>query len=1178
MNCGTVWTGPKPCALKRMRLIIKALTGLCLMLAGGQTPAHPAAQSFQKPVLHRQAMHTRAAATVVFSNAEKNLFASGSEDSTIKLYEATNGREIRTLRGHEKQVYQVAFSPDGELLASASEDGTVRVWKVRTGEPIHILSGHGGPVTSVAFSVSGVLASGGWDGNARLWNVVTGKEIRALRGRNGYVTAVAFSGTDGNLLATGGMDNQIRLWNVRTGLLLHTLQGHEGVINALSFSLRGDLLASGSGDYTVRLWEVQSKSLRAVLAGHSYAVNSVSFAPDGDTLASCSDDAAIKFWSVVSGRAVRSFNGHKFKAYSVDFSPDGARLISSGADEAIRIWNVAGGTVSRELRLQSYPEKQVAVSRDGTKVATATLEEISLQTIGEGREALALRGHAGFITALAFSEDGEWLASSSEDGTVKLWDVRAGLERASLAGGPQVRRLALSPDGRRLVTQDEDAAVKLWSLETRKEILRLASHPAPVTSLALSRNGETVACGYWNGDIKLWTIADGRESLRIEAVKFSSPVAALAFNHDDQMLASGEWVTPNVKLWDVGTGRLLHQFRWHQPGGKSIGFSHDDDVQKVSFNDDGTLLVSGGRDSTVRVWDVAGKRPLAIFRGHSSTVKEARFIANGRDVLSGGVDGEFIIWRTQDAEELARLMPIDGENWLAVTPDGLFDGSPDAWRQLLWRFNNDTFDFVPVESFYNEFYHPGLFREILDGARPVAPRDFASLDRRQPTIKVSLTTDAAEPQSPAGETSKRPLKARTANVIVEVTEAAANEPKRLPVGDVRDVRLFRNGSLVKIWRGRTVTELHDQAGCELVPSTKGGGRKLVCRTMLELTAGLNQLTAYAFNRDNVKSNDAQTTVQGDDSLKRDGTLYVFAIGVNRYADASHNLRFAVADIKDISAALARQQVAVRQYAQTKIVELTDYDATKANVIFALRLFAGAPRPQPDNLSPTALQELSKIEPAKPEDALLIYFSGHGTAKCESGADGKSQCDRFYLIPHNGFPAQTMEVEKQRAFLYQNSISDEDLEFVLERIGAGKLLMVIDACKSGQALEAEEKRRGPMNSKGLAQLAYEKGMHIMAAAQSYQAALESARLGHGYLTYVLVEEGLKTRAADTSPKDGQVTVREWLNYSGERVPQIQEESEASREVILDTSRRQRPRVFFRREAEAHPFIIVRFGVK
>ncbi|HEY3103219.1 MAG TPA: hypothetical protein VGJ69_06480, partial [Pyrinomonadaceae bacterium] len=142
---------------------------------------------------------------------------------------------------------------------------------------------------------------------------------------------------------------------------------------------------------------------------------------------------------------------------------------------------------------------------------------------------------------------------------------------------------------------------------------------------------------------------------------------------------------------------------------------------------------------------------------------------------------------------------------------------------------------------------------------------------------------------------------------------------------------------------------------------------------------------------------------------------------------------------------------------------------------------------------------------------------------------------------------------------------------------------------GQALEAEEKRRGPMNSRGLAQLAYEKGMYILTAAQSYQAALEAAKLGHGFLTYALVEEGLKTASADDHPKDGQVLLREWLDFATARVPEMQlekieEQRKLGRELGLlikfvesDTGadrNLQRPRVFYRREPESSPLVIAR----
>lgn len=1146
----------------------QSIIGVVLLIIWLLLASPAASQSFDKPVLHRQSMHTQAAGTVVYSRGEKSVFASGSEDATIKLYEGTTGREIRTLAGHEKQVYQVAISFDGEMLASASEDGTARLWKISTGKLVHTLKEHGAPVTSVAFNSSGsLLASGGWNNNARLWNVTTGKVVHTLTGHTGYVTAVAFSPTESELLATGSTDSEIRLWNTRTGQLLHTLNGHEGVVNALAFNPRGDLLASGGGDYTIRLWDLKTKFSRGILSGHSYAVTSLSFSHDGLTLASSSEDATIRLWSIENKQTRSVINAHKFKAYAVDFSPDGKRLISSGADEEIKIWDVASETALLILQLRSAPEKQIAISRDGRNLATATLNEISLQTVGDGRDAVALHGHSSFVTALAFSEDGELLASASEDSKVKLWNVRSGQESFSLAGdGSKVRRLAFSPDGKILATQDDDDVVRLWNLQTHTEILRVSNHPAFVTSLAFTRGAETLACGYWNGDIKLWNTTDGSEQLWIKAAKFSSPVATIAFNNDGKIFATGEWVTPKVKLWDAGSGRLLHEFRQQSSTGESTTLIHDDDVLKVSFSNDGKRLISCSRDKSIKVWSVDSKRQLAVFKGHSSAAKEARMVAGGSAILSGAADGEFIIWRANDAEELARLVQVDGDDWLAAAPDGLFDGSPAAWNQLHWRFNQDTFDFASVESFYNEFFHPGLLKEILDGARPKAPRNFATLDRRQPQIKVTATTEVA--------------KWRTANVRVEITEAAADAAKNLPAGEVRDIRLFRNGSLVHVWRGRTMAELRQQPGCEISPPDKPSGRKLICQTAVAITAGPNRLTAYAFNRHDVKSNNAETLIEGNESLRRAGTLYVLGIGIDRYADKLRNLRFAVADVKDIGASLEQQHV------NTKVIELLNEDATKANLLLALRRFHDVSSTLPTDLSDKAHNELSKIETAKPEDVILIYFSGHGTAGCDSSND------RFYLIPHDGFPAGELSQSERLAHLCKNSISDLELESPLEQIDAGKVLLIIDACKSGRALDSAEKRRGPMNSKGLAQLAYEKGMYILAATQSDQFALEALRLGnkeikHGLLTYILLEGLIDPRANKNN--DEVLTEREWFNYAVEQLPSLQllkmqgcrdAEVDCStvtgEESVSDLRARtlQVPRIFYRREADRLPLIIKR----
>jgi uncharacterized caspase-like protein len=232
----------------------------------------------------------------------------------------------------------------------------------------------------------------------------------------------------------------------------------------------------------------------------------------------------------------------------------------------------------------------------------------------------------------------------------------------------------------------------------------------------------------------------------------------------------------------------------------------------------------------------------------------------------------------------------------------------------------------------------------------------------------------------------------------------------------------------------------------------------------------------------------------------------------------------------------------------------------------MRRLAGNVEPLPAD----APADLARLKAAEPEDAVVIYFAGHGLAYQE----------RFYMLPHDlGFEGSRRRLtEAGFQSIMSHSVSDRELEETFEKVNAAQILFVIDACNSGQALEAEEKRRGPMNSKGLAQLAYEKGMYILAAAQSYQAALEADEFGHGLLTYALVEEGLKKTAADRSPKDGRVLLREWIDYATERVPQLQVQKmqqgrDIGKEVAFvegdetsELAKRnlQRPRAFYRRD--------------
>jgi WD40 repeat protein len=395
------------------------------------------------------------------------MLASGSADKTVKLWDTTTGKEIKTLTGHTDWVNSVSFSSDGKMLASGSADKTVKLWDTSTGKEIKTLTGHTNEVRGISFSPDGkMLASASVDSRVKLWDTSTGKQIKTLTGHTNWVYGISFS-PDGKMLASASGDKTVKLWDTSTGKEIKTLTGHTNWVYGISFSPDGKMLASASNDRTVKLWDTSTGKQIRTLTGHKNAVWGISFSPDGKMLASASLDKTVKLWDTSTGKEIKTFTGHTNEVYGISFSPDGKMLASASHDSTVKLWDISTGKEIKTLTGYTNSFNCISFSPDGKMLASASADKtVKLWNTSTGKEIKNLTGHTNEVWGISFSPDGKMLASASVDNTVKLWDTSTGKEIKTLTGHTnEVWGISFSPDGKMLASASKDNTVRLWRLD-----------------------------------------------------------------------------------------------------------------------------------------------------------------------------------------------------------------------------------------------------------------------------------------------------------------------------------------------------------------------------------------------------------------------------------------------------------------------------------------------------------------------------------------------------------------------------------------------------------------------------------------------------------------------------------------------------------------------------------------
>ncbi len=355
------------------------------------------------------------------------------------------------------------------------------------------------------------------------------------------------------------------------------------------------------------------------------------------------------------------------------------QVLSDNVDYAK--WGLPKGA---KARLGKGIVRDIAYSPDGNRLAVAGGTGIWLYDAHTGKELTLLTGHTGSVLTVAFSPNGNTIASGSEDNTVMLWDVLTGKHKQTLIGHENfVTCVVYDPKGDILASASFDATVRLWDVRTGKNRKITSKSQTSLSGIVFNPKGDKIAGWTTDNEVYLWDVNTGK--MKSTLTMNTDYIGSVEFDNNGGTIAVAGSTHPSVQLWNVLTGKYIGSL-----------YEHGANVSDVVFSSDGHILASACFDGKLRLWNYQQDLPMKINRGNPDvTIQKENinwthlvFSPDNNIIVGSAIDGTVMLFDVTTRQEKTTILGhTESANSIAFNPDGRIIASGKGDQVLLWDVN-----------------------------------------------------------------------------------------------------------------------------------------------------------------------------------------------------------------------------------------------------------------------------------------------------------------------------------------------------------------------------------------------------------------------------------------------------------------------------------------------------------